>query len=130
MYVLLLNGFEVKNGKFIEYGGNVCAFVQKSNEKLPPLRMDRGDISILQDRFPLPIRSRDGTNDGYFARISAMNWPVEFLDRWPRGSKTERLLRAICNLIPKRACSFLAAKLIRIAHIMRYNSHINPPQLS
>ena len=36
MYVLLVNGYDVKNGKFIQYGYNICAFVQKNKIPLPP----------------------------------------------------------------------------------------------
>ena len=129
MYVLLLNGFDVKHGQFIEYGYNVCAFVQKSCGTLPPLRMDRGDIHILHDQFPLPIRSHDGYKDNFFGRIAAVNWPHEFFKRWPPGSKTARLARAICRLLPARLRPYLAAKLIRVAYEMRYDSLINPPDL-
>jgi SAM-dependent methyltransferase len=129
MYVLLLNGFDVKHGQYIEYGYNVCAFVQKTGAQLPPLRMDRGDIRVLHDRFPLPIRSHDSYNDGFFGRIAAVNWPDEFFKRWPPGSKTVRLARAMCRLLPSRIRPYLAARLIRVAHEMRYDSLINPPRL-
>ena len=40
MYVLMLNGFDVRSGQFIEYGYNVCGFVKRSERALPELRFD------------------------------------------------------------------------------------------
>ncbi|NQY43195.1 MAG: methyltransferase domain-containing protein [Legionellales bacterium] len=44
LYNLLLTGYNIKTGHFIQYGYNICGFVQKSTEKLPALMMDKGDI--------------------------------------------------------------------------------------
>lgn len=76
MYVLLINGFDVKHGKFIEYGYSLCAMVKKSNYELPPLRGDRGDIHILNEKnlFPMRIQSNNGICDGYNGNIQAINW--------------------------------------------------------
>ena len=79
MYVLLVNGFDVKNGRFIKYGYNICGFVQKNKRPLPPLRHDQGDVYILQKEgfFPAPIKTADGQNDGYFGDIKSINWNPE-----------------------------------------------------
>lgn len=76
MYVLLLNGFDVKHGKFIEYGYSLCAYVRKADMKLPALRGDKGDISILnrEGLFPLPIRKHNGWSDGFYGDIQSINW--------------------------------------------------------
>ncbi len=57
LYVLLLNGFDVRAGHFVEYGHSVCGFVRKASVALPALRGDRGDIRILAESglFPLPV---------------------------------------------------------------------------
>ncbi len=77
LYVLLVNGFNVKQGQFIEYGYNVCAFVQKSHQELPPLRGDRGDIYLLNQAnlLPLSIVSEKDFPDNFYGRIKSLNWP-------------------------------------------------------
>ena len=76
IYVMLLNGFAVNGGKFIEYGWNVCGLVGKNNELLPNLRYDRGDISKLNKAklFPLPIENAGYNDDAFTGRIRAVNW--------------------------------------------------------
>jgi SAM-dependent methyltransferase len=76
MYVLLLNGFDVKQGKFIKYGYNICGFVQKNKKPLPLLRGDKGDINILQTNgfWPSAVMTKDRSNDSFFAEIKAINW--------------------------------------------------------
>lgn len=72
IYNLLLSGFDVKNGHFITYGYNICAFVQKSNKKLPNLRMDNGDLELLQDFMPIELKQNS------FAKIKSINWFKNF----------------------------------------------------
>lgn len=76
MYVLLINKFDIKSGKFIKYNYNVCGLVQKNIIPLPQIRGDRGDIHILQKQglFPLPIKTKDGLNDGFYGNIKSINW--------------------------------------------------------
>lgn len=79
MYVLLLNGFDVKNGNFIEYGYSLCAYVSKKDIELPVLRGDRGDIALIDSYDLLPRKIGDygwpeGVSDGYFGEILSMNW--------------------------------------------------------
>jgi SAM-dependent methyltransferase len=76
MYVLLLNGFDVRSGSFIKYGYNIFGFVRRSERKLPQLRFDFGDISVLarEGFFPLPI-GIDGFGESFNGDIRAINWP-------------------------------------------------------
>ena len=120
LYVLLLAGFQVRDGKFLfDHSGSVCGFVRKNSALvLPPLRGDRGDIRILGDAglFPLPIisreaaetegvsdvpylRSSDDFNDGFWGNIDAINWPVELANK----STKRRLAKQLSLLIPRRA---------------------------
>jgi SAM-dependent methyltransferase len=76
MYVLLLNGFDVRSGSFINYGYNIGGFVRRSEKKLPKLRFDRGDIQILarEGFWPSPIGA-GGFGDSFNGNIMAINWP-------------------------------------------------------
>ena len=108
MYVLLVNGYDVKNGKFIQYGYNVCAFVQKNNIPLPLLRGDKGDIYILQKNgyFPLPIKSKDGLDDDYFGNIKSINWNT--------SSKIIKKMYAKNNIVSKKIFLFLISQFSKI----------------
>lgn len=68
MYNLLLAGFDIKNGHFIHYGYNICAFVRKSKQKLPPLRRDAGDIELTSDFWPIDVCQ------GFNGNITEINW--------------------------------------------------------
>lgn len=68
MYVLLINGFDIKNGHFIKYGYNVCAVVQKAKEDLPPLRYDLGDLETTKHLWPIPVYTHFDGN------IDRVNW--------------------------------------------------------
>ena len=76
IYVMIVNGFTVSDGSFIEYGWNVCGLVGKNIETLPKLRYDKGDISKLnsENLFPLPIENKRYNNDAFTGRIRAINW--------------------------------------------------------
>ena len=68
MYVLLLNGFDVKNGHFVKHGYNIVAFVRKSARALPILKFDRNDIDRLKDYWPQPLKQ------GFEGGLSSLNW--------------------------------------------------------
>lgn len=55
MYNLLVAGYDIKNGHFIKFGYNICAFVQKAKYELPLLRGDNGDIETTKDLWPLDV---------------------------------------------------------------------------
>lgn len=94
MYVLLLNGFDVKHGSFVEVPHNVVGFVRKSVTPLPALRNDSGDIGILNGHglFPAPVVSADGRNDGFHSKIKCINWPTDAL--FERRSRVRRTIRS------------------------------------
>ncbi|WP_019613776.1 methyltransferase domain-containing protein [Psychromonas ossibalaenae] len=68
IYNLLLNGYDVKNGHFYQDDKNICAIVQKSNQILPMLRMDEGDLEVLRAFWPCEIRQ------GTVLRLKDINW--------------------------------------------------------
>ncbi|MBT7703785.1 class I SAM-dependent methyltransferase [Candidatus Peregrinibacteria bacterium] len=111
MYVLLVNGFNVKDGNFIEYKDSVCGFVKKSTKELPALRGDRGDINILaqHDLWPLPIKTRDGFNDGFYGKLTAVNWldPKFFT----KASFLNKALRFVAKHTPYRIKNILRGLL-------------------
>ncbi|MBI3793936.1 MAG: class I SAM-dependent methyltransferase [Nitrospinae bacterium] len=114
MYVLLLNGFDVKNGNFIEYGYNVCAFVRKSSRPLPQLRHDKGDISLLAKEgfFPLPVGG-----DHFDGSIKAVNWPDP--SKCARGDLKRRPFKRLLSLIlPLGAKIWLARKLSKLTKFL------------
>jgi SAM-dependent methyltransferase len=68
IYNLLLSGFNVKEGHFITYGYNICAFVRKSDLKLPLLRMDNGDLESLKHFMPIEFKQNS------YAKVRSINW--------------------------------------------------------
>jgi SAM-dependent methyltransferase len=107
IYNLVLSGFAVAQGKFVEYQGSVCAFVRKSKSlQLPALRGDRGDLYLLHKAglLPLPIRSKDGFDDGFWGDIGAINWEESDLRRLISALPLKhRVARALLRLVPTRA---------------------------
>lgn len=71
MYVLLVSGFDIKNGHFVRHGYNVCGFVQKARNELPPLNFDRGDIERTKTWWPMDVAQ------GFDGNIQSMNWLEE-----------------------------------------------------
>ncbi len=68
MYVLLVSGFDIKRGHFVRYGYNICGFVQKSEEKLPLLSLDQGDIERTKSLWPIDVYQ------GFDGNIESVNW--------------------------------------------------------
>ncbi|MDF7826608.1 class I SAM-dependent methyltransferase [Pontiellaceae bacterium B12227] len=68
MYVLLVCGFDIKNGHFVKHGYSICAFVQKSSVELPVLCHDQGDIERTRDLWPLEV------HQGFDGRLTSVNW--------------------------------------------------------
>jgi hypothetical protein len=68
MYNLLLTNFDIKNGHFIRHGYNICAFVKKSKQPLPPIKMSIGDIEKTQDLWPIKVKQ------GFNGNIKEINW--------------------------------------------------------
>ncbi|MCK9351776.1 MAG: class I SAM-dependent methyltransferase [Candidatus Pacebacteria bacterium] len=131
MYVLLLNGFDVKNGRFIKYGYNIAAFVQKEKRELPPLRFDRGDISILaeNDFWPAKIHSAKKDSDSFYGDIVSVNWnPDSNLLQKHRQTFIGKTIK----LIPKRVRLMLGyrfslcSKMIKNGLLEESNNLVNP----
>ncbi len=72
MYVLLLNGYDIKHGHFIHHGYSLCAFIQKSKKSLPALRMDIGDIEATANLWPIEVKQ------GFSGIIKQVNWFDDF----------------------------------------------------
>ena len=72
MYVLLLCGYDIKNGHFIHHGYSICAFVQKSKERLPKLRMDTGDVEATSHLWPMDVKQ------DFDGMIKQVNWFDDF----------------------------------------------------
>lgn len=60
MYALLLAGFNVRDGHFVNHCWNLCAFVRVGSVPDRTLRHDCGDIEALADLFPSGIRAVQG----------------------------------------------------------------------
>lgn len=89
MYVLILNGFDVRNGSFINHCWNLAAFVQKASAPKLDLRHDKGDIECLREYFPEKIEVRQG----FYGEIDRINWNWAFR---PHG-QAERRFRKSCR---------------------------------
>lgn len=124
LYVLLLNGFDVKEGHFLRSKNSVCAFVQKSNQELPPLRGDRGDIQILNDGDYLPFKiipSNSGDRDSYNGEIQSINWDhaEELLrqleqHRSTKGMIINKLAKIIVKIIGVRNANLFSDEICRV----------------
>jgi len=73
MYVLMVSGFDIKNGHFIRYGYNICAFVQKNKTPLPKLRMDYGDLGNTAHLWQLPVEDL-GSGECMLGEVEVVNW--------------------------------------------------------
>lgn len=134
MYVLLVHGFDIKDGMFVEHGYNVCAFVRKGHGKLPPLRFDRGDIHLLRERFPVPIRMTDGMCDGYWGKLKAVNWSAPPPGgAWPTRGPLVRLFDVLAGVLPRRARAAAGRLLVRIGRRLstpaEKRNAVNPTEL-
>jgi len=103
LITLLLNGFNVKNGKFLHKENQVCAFVQKSQIDLPALRGDSGDNYILYKAgfFPDQIEFSDKNFESFEGNISSINWETDIKQNISYSNK-QKLLISISKLFPKR----------------------------
>lgn len=82
-YVLLLLGFDIKNGQFIQHGYNLTAIVQLSNQKLPKINHDKGDLELLASFFPNELCIKQGCEGDVYS----INWPYPI-------TKTEKRYRS------------------------------------
>jgi SAM-dependent methyltransferase len=130
MYVLLLNGFDVKHGSFAAAGYNVAAFVGKDTSELPPLRGDRGDIAALNERglFPFHIVSFDGHNDGFFGNLNSVNWSPRTLPGSARGTRgrVRKAAVAVTSLISPRMRDAICRQLERVLSILQDQRAVEP----
>ena len=126
MYVLMVNGFDVKGGGFLEASHNVAAFVRKNLSPLPPLRGDSGDIAILNrhNLFPFSIETADGLNDGFCGAIESINWGRRGIPGATRGGRKviKKLLISSASLIPKRMRVSLSETLESLVRILKYEA--------
>lgn len=98
MYVLILAGFDVRNGAFINHCWNNVAFVQKGDLPRLPLRHDRGDIETLAPLFPEGLTARQGM-DGDILR-HRWTWDPSISSEAEAAFCAARRRRRIHDLIP------------------------------
>lgn len=68
MYNLVLAGFNVRDGAFINHCWNVCGFVERGEPPSIPLRFDNGDLERLAQYFPVAVRQ------GMDAALPRVGW--------------------------------------------------------
>jgi SAM-dependent methyltransferase len=124
VYTLLAAGFDVREGQFVEYERSVCAFVHRTDRSLPPLRGDRGDIQVLGEAglLPLPVRTADGFNDGFWGKVRCVNWPKAR----SHVALGWRIYGALLGWLPERIRTLLARVLSRAADEASMNLFVNP----
>jgi len=74
MYNLLASGFDVKNGHFIKYGNNICAFVQKQELNK---YLNQSFINLSEAENDLPFK----TGVSFCGDIDHINWFSDFLPK-------------------------------------------------
>jgi SAM-dependent methyltransferase len=77
MYNLVLSGFNVRSGRFINHCWNVTGFVQKTQPLIADLRHDDGDIELLSHLFPEALNVKQGFN----GKINSCNWVWTGVDK-------------------------------------------------
>lgn len=131
MYVLLLNGFDVRAGSFIEYGYNVCGFVRRSERVLPELRFDQGDISVLAKEGYFPLSVGAGFGDNFNGNIKAVNWPN--IANYKIGVTKSRIRRGvyafIAYAVPNAIKLPLGRFIVRLGRLLVKLSDGNPDRL-
>ena len=71
IYVLMHFGFDTRNGHYIQHAWNICGFVRKNSSlKLPKLRYDGGDLTMLKEFFPPEIN----VSSRIVCNINKINW--------------------------------------------------------
>jgi len=122
MYVLLVNGFDTKEGKFAQYGYNVSGVVKINNCELPPIRGDRGDIHIIDNYglWPIPIFSSDGLNDNFFGRVRSINWDIQKLIDKENNNKSiyQKIILASLKILPVKFKYLLSVKLYSLSRMI------------
>jgi len=77
MYNLICSGFDIKKGRFIKHGYNLCAAVEVGSNSLADLRMDAGDLELMADLWPVAISQGCTVNDDNIN----WEWPAWMLPR-------------------------------------------------
>lgn len=130
MYVLLLNGFNVKDGQFIKGDYSVCGYVKKSNEKLPALRYDEGDIHILNkaDLWPVPVKENNGIADRFYGDILALNWKgaESIINNHTDAKMGKRAIKRIAKIIHKILGDYYFKKVSEVFFDESNSDVINP----
>jgi ubiquinone/menaquinone biosynthesis C-methylase UbiE len=103
LVTLLLNGFNVRTGKFLHKEHQVCAFVQRSDTPLPPLRGDSGDTHILYKAgfFPEQLKFADRNFESFEGYLTSLNWDTDVKQKIYH-TKKQKILIFISKLIPKK----------------------------
>lgn len=68
LYNLVLAGFDCSEAMVKTYGYNISVIVKYSPIKVPPLKMDFGDIETLAPYFPMEVKN------GFNGQIEEINW--------------------------------------------------------
>ena len=131
MYVLLLNGFDIRNGNFIRYGYNICGFARRSEQSLPELRFDSGDITLLARGgfFPLPI-GYDGFGDNFNGNIKSVNWPnVSKYMMSAQSTPLKRIFYKVIARVPQSIRMPLGNFLLKLGRLLTAFSVDNADRL-
>lgn len=133
MYVLLLNGFDVKDGHFIKGNYSICSYTKKTEQKLPVLRYDYGDIDLLNSAnlFPVPVKEKNGISDRFFGDILALNWENadEFLNDYKSIKSGKRLVKSIAKVTHKMLGDYNFKKICEVFDDESNTELINPSVL-
>jgi SAM-dependent methyltransferase len=98
MYNLVVAGFRVKDGAFINHCWNVAASVAKGDEPMRKLRRDKGDLEILADLFPPSVAIHQGL-EGNLLRVN-WEWHEGIRDRAEKEFDKVKRFRRLKSLIP------------------------------
>jgi SAM-dependent methyltransferase len=114
MYNLVLSGFNVRQGEFINHCWNVCGFVTRGETPSVELRSDKGDIETLAGYFPQEANVHQHMDA--FLPMVRWRWYEPIRARAEASYNRTRRRRRLVNWIPPAVMGILRRLKARVSN--------------